>query len=132
VTPRFAESKQAVNPNVRGWVLRLSIETMTARIVRFISRTEQLRLRGNRNYSRYMQVTKRFVHPMGAERRLWQQESAEESKRDAEWNNRHGPIPGGAVVLSIFVEPLLRPIVSRWARERKASSEPTGVVAGGE
>jgi hypothetical protein len=72
---------------------------MTARLVRFISRTEQLRLRGNRNFGRYMQVTKRLVEPDGPERRQWQQESADEDIRDIEWNRRHGKIDGGAKIL---------------------------------
>lgn len=72
---------------------------MTARLVRFISRAEQLRLRGNRNFSRYMQVTKRLVEHDGPERRQWQRESADEDIRDIEWNRRHGKIDGGAEIL---------------------------------
>ena len=72
---------------------------MTARIVRFISRTEQLRLRGNRNFGRYKSLTHGLVEPDGPERREWQQESADEDIRDAEWNGRHGRIEGGADIL---------------------------------
>jgi hypothetical protein len=78
---------------------------MAARIVPFICRWEQLRLRGHRNYSRYMKLTKQFVQPDGPERRRWQAESAEETVQDTEWNRRHGRIEGGADILS-FKEPI--------------------------
>jgi len=67
-------------------------------VLRFVSREEQLRLRGQRNYSRYMLFTKRFVASDSPERLQWQRESAEESQRDVAWNRRHGPVPGGASV----------------------------------
>ena len=70
-----------------------------AQALRFVSRAEQLRLRGQRNYSRYMRINKRFVDPDGPERAQWQRESAQESLRDDEWNRRHGPVPGGASIL---------------------------------
>ena len=72
---------------------------MSSKILQFVSRSEQLRLRGQRNYSRYMLVTKGFVAGDSLERAQWQKESAQESKWDAEWNRRHGPVPGGASVL---------------------------------
>jgi hypothetical protein len=72
---------------------------MATRIVPFISRTEQLRLRGNRNFGRYKRLTHGLVEPDGPERRQWQQESAAEDVRDAEWNQRHGRIEGGADIL---------------------------------
>ena len=76
----IAGSKQAVRPNLCVRVLRCSTEPMTSRIVRFISRTEQLRLRGNRNFGRYKSLTHGLVEPNGPERRQWQQESADEDK----------------------------------------------------
>jgi hypothetical protein len=63
------------------------------------SRAEQLRLRGQRNYDRYMLVTKKFVAADSPERAAWQKESAQESLRDTEWTERHGPVPGGATIL---------------------------------
>jgi hypothetical protein len=72
---------------------------MTARIVPFISRTEQLRLRGNRNFGRYKSLTHGLVEPDGPERRQWQRESADEEVRDIEWNRRHVKIDGGAEIL---------------------------------
>ena len=68
-------------------------------VLRFVSRAEQLDLRGRRNYDRYMQVTKGFVDPDSPERAEWQRESAEESLRVTEWNERHGPVAGGASIL---------------------------------
>jgi hypothetical protein len=93
---------------------------MPAEILQFISRAEQLRLRGNRNYDRYMKLTKKLIAPNSPERLGWQRESAEESIRDAEWHRRHCPRSGGAVVLSILKERLLRPLASKAARERNA------------
>ena len=72
---------------------------VAAQIFKFVSRTYLLRLRGQRNYSRYMQITKGFVDPDGPERAQWRKEDAQESMRDAEWNERHGPVPGGASIL---------------------------------
>jgi len=48
-----------------------------------------------------MLVTKKFVAPDSPERLRWQKESAEESQRDAAWNRRHGPVPGGARILQL-------------------------------
>jgi hypothetical protein len=64
---------------------------MPGKIFSFVSRSEQLRLRGQRNYSRYTLVTKKFVAADGPERAEWHRETAAESKRDAEWSRRHGP-----------------------------------------
>jgi hypothetical protein len=68
-------------------------------ILKFVSRADQLRLRGQRNYNRYMLVTKKFIAADSPERVRWQRESAEESQRDVGWNRRHGPIPGAATIL---------------------------------
>ena len=65
-----------------------------ATVLRLISREEQLRLRGRRNYDRYMQVAKRFVDGDSPERAQWQRESGEDSMRDTQWNRGHGPVPG--------------------------------------
>jgi hypothetical protein len=68
-------------------------------VLEFLSRVDQLRLRGRRNYTRYMLVTKKFVAADSPERLRWQKESAEESQRDVAWNRDHGPLPGGATIL---------------------------------
>jgi hypothetical protein len=70
-----------------------------SQVLRFISRAEQLNLRGSRNYDRYMQVVKGFMDPDSPERAEWQRESAEDVVRDAAWNQRHGALPGGARIL---------------------------------
>ena len=72
---------------------------MSVKVIQFVSRSEQLRLRGQRNYNRYMLVTKKFVEANGPERAEWHREAAAESKRDADWNHHHGPVSGGASVL---------------------------------
>jgi hypothetical protein len=70
-----------------------------SQVIEFLSRADLLHLRGRRNYNRYMLVVKRFVAADSPERLRWQRESAEESKRDREWNRRHGPVSGGATIL---------------------------------
>ena len=73
-----------------------TVRTGTATVLTFVPRAAQLRVRGQRNYSRYMRLTKGFVKPDGPERSEWRKESAQEFPREAEWNERHGPIPGAA------------------------------------
>jgi hypothetical protein len=68
-------------------------------LLKFVSRADQLRLRGQRNYGRWKMLTYNFVAANGPERVQWQKEDADESRRDAVWNRRHGPIPGGASIL---------------------------------
>jgi hypothetical protein len=70
-----------------------------SRVLQFVSRADQLQLRGQRNYSRWKLLTKGFVVADSSERVQWPRESAEESQRDVAWNERHGPIPGGASIL---------------------------------
>jgi hypothetical protein len=77
---------------------RTTAPPVDSHVLTFVSHAEQLHLRGQRNYDRYMLFTKGFVKADGPERREWQKESDEDSVRDADWNQRHGPIPGGAVV----------------------------------
>ena len=96
--------------------IRTSAPPADSQVLRFISRAEQLEMRGRRNYDRYMQVVKRFVDPDGPERAQWQRESAQESVQDAEWNGRHGPVPGGAVIL-------------RWRQQRGDASVPQHVTS---
>lgn len=72
---------------------------MPAKILPFVSRSEQLRLRSWRDYSRYMLVVKGFVAADSLERAQWQKEYAKDARRDAEWKLRHGPVGGVAKVL---------------------------------
>ena len=68
-------------------------------VVKFVSRADQLRLRGRRNYDRYMRVIKEYVSFDGPKHAQWQKESAEDAMWDAVWKKRHGPVPGGARIL---------------------------------
>jgi len=68
-------------------------------VLKFVSRADQLHLRGQRNYDRYMRVIKGYVAADGPVRAQWQKESAEDAVWDAEWNQHHGPVPGGARIL---------------------------------
>ena len=62
-------------------------------VLKFVSRADQLRLRGQRNYDRYMRVIKNYVAADSPTHVQWQKESAEDAMWDAEWNKRHGPLP---------------------------------------
>jgi hypothetical protein len=90
--------------------------TTDLQVLIFVSRAEPLRLRGQRNYSRYMFIVKGFVDPDGPERAQWHKEFAEESAQDAEWNRRHGAVPGGAAIL-------------RWRQQRDDASVPQHVTS---
>jgi hypothetical protein len=65
----------------------------------FVSRADQLHLRGHRNYSRNIVFTKGFVKADGREPAQWQKKSAEDAVWDAECDQRHGPVDGGASIL---------------------------------
>jgi hypothetical protein len=80
-------------------------------VLTFVSRAEQLHLRGRRNFDRYMRVIKKYVSFDGPVRAQWQKESAEDAVWDAEWNKRHGPVPGGARILP-------------WRRSRELQAQP--------
>ena len=77
---------------------------MAAKVFQFVSRATLLQQRGQRNFSRFKQLTKGLVAADSPERLGWQRESAEEEVRDAEWNRRHGRTDGGADILR-FKEP---------------------------
>jgi hypothetical protein len=53
-------------------------DTNASAILRFVSRAEQLRLRGQRNYTRYKLIAKGFVAVDSLERAQWKKEDAEE------------------------------------------------------
>ena len=82
---------------------------MPVKIIQFVSRSEQLRLRGMRNYSRYMLVTKGFVAGDSLERAQWQKEYAEESRVTLTGTTAMA-VPGGASVL-------------QWQRDYQATRE---------
>jgi hypothetical protein len=72
---------------------------MAAKVIQFVSRATLLQHRGQRNFSRFKQLTHGLVAADSPERLGWQRESAEEDVRDAEWNRRHGRTDGGAKML---------------------------------
>jgi hypothetical protein len=92
--------------------------TREATVLRFVSREQQLQLRGRRNYDRYMLFTKGFVKADSPERAQWQREAAKESLRDAEWNERHGPVVGGANILQ------WQPVNERLTLHRERHNDP--------
>ena len=68
-------------------------------VLKFVSRADQLQLRGRRNFDRYMRVVKKYVSFDGPKHAQWQKESAEDVVWDAVWKKGHGPVPGGARIL---------------------------------
>jgi hypothetical protein len=80
--------------------LRHALHAVDSHVLKFVSRAEQLQLRGRRNFDRYMRVVKKYVAFDSAEHAQWQKESAEDAMWDAEWKKRHGPVPGGARILN--------------------------------
>lgn len=53
-----------------------------------------------RNFGRWNMLTKQLVEPDSLERLEWQRESAAERLADALWARHHGPVAGGARVLT--------------------------------
>jgi hypothetical protein len=73
---------------------------MSATILQFVSRSEQLRLRGMRNFSNWHRITK-GLEPFGpAERKRLFHRQAEDEAKDRAWVQRHHPLAVPAVVLS--------------------------------
>ena len=95
---------------------KISPQAADSQVLKFVSRADQFRLRGQRSYSRYMFIVKGFVDPDGPERAQWRKEDVQESVQDAEWNRRHGPVPGGAAIL-------------RWRQQRDDASVPQDVTS---
>ena len=72
---------------------------MTARVLQFVSRAEQVRLRGMENYARWNRIIK-GLEPYGPrERHRIFRQHDENERKDREWAMRHAPIPSGARVL---------------------------------
>ena len=73
---------------------------MSAKILPFVSRSEQVRQRGMDNYSRWKRITK-GLEPFGlAERSRLFRRQAEDEAKDRAWVQRHHPLPEGGIVLS--------------------------------
>jgi hypothetical protein len=72
---------------------------MSAKILQFVSRSEQLRLRGMRNFSHWHLITK-GLEPFGpTERKRLFQQQAEDEAKDRAWVQRHHPLGALAAVL---------------------------------
>jgi hypothetical protein len=94
---------------------------MADTIFRFVSRGEQVRLRGLRNYAHWLRITKghETLSP-AARKRLFEQQAEDEAK-DREWVQRHHPLPGGGVVL-----PFRRELVEATILWESSAGEKTG------
>jgi hypothetical protein len=71
----------------------------SATVLPFVSRARALELRGQRRFGAFMSRTGPYNHPDERERARLQQERMEDDRRDEQWKLRHGPVPGGAVIL---------------------------------
>ena len=94
---------------------------MPAAILQFVSRAEQLRLRGGRNFARFMMFNSGRVAASSPERCKWLAEDADERCQDATWAQRHGPVHGGAIVVVFQLDDRSRhaqptPITQRGSR----------------
>ena len=58
----------------------ITAEAADSQVLEFVSRAQQLRLRGKRNFDRYMLFTKVFVTADGPERRQWKKEWSTEPR----------------------------------------------------
>jgi hypothetical protein len=73
---------------------------MPAKILQFVSRSEQVPQRGMANYSHWKRITK-GLEPFGpAERSRLFRRQAEDEAKDRAWAQRHHPLPEGGIVLS--------------------------------
>ena len=73
---------------------------MSAKILPFVSRSDQVRQRGMDNYSHWKRITK-GLEPFGpVERSRLFRRQAEDEAKDREWAQRHHPLPEGGIVLS--------------------------------
>jgi hypothetical protein len=62
---------------------------MPAKVLQFISRAEQLRLRASRNWGRFLTKRGPYTHPDPTERAKLQYEQLEEERADRDWPRRH-------------------------------------------
>lgn len=69
-------------------------DTMTADILQFVSRKEQLSRRDVRKFGHWMMLVKGRVNPNGPEASEWREQELLERKADAEWAKRHGTVDG--------------------------------------
>ena len=64
-----------------------------SQVLKFVSRAEQLRLRGQRNYSRYMFIVKGFVDADGPERAQWRKRTLRNLSRTLSGTNVRAVFP---------------------------------------
>lgn len=71
---------------------------MKARVLRFIPRQIQLRLRKAQRLSRFITRDGNYVRPSAMQREELRREARTQEHQDAHWRRRHGPVSGGASV----------------------------------
>ena len=73
---------------------------MAAQIIQFIARRTQLRLREARQVAQFINRYGQYIPPTPAEAEQLRQEKLEHKRRDWEWNQRHGGIEGGGLIVA--------------------------------
>jgi hypothetical protein len=95
-------------------------DTVPAKILQFVSRGEQVRIRGWRNYAHWKSITKGLELFGPEERHRLFRQQAEHERADRAWIQRHHPMAEGAIVL-----PFSTPILPLSAGTSRASATVT-------
>ena len=90
---------------------------MAAKILKFISHAEQIRLRGLRNYGRWLRTTKGLERLGPEERKRQHEEQARFEEWSRAWVQRHHPLPGGASVIPFPADALRSPFGTQDERQ---------------
>ena len=80
---------------------------MAARIIQFISRRTQLRLREARRIANRVNRFGQYIRPTVAEAEQLRLEQLEQRRQDWGWSQRHGRLEEGALVVPFRTDPLV-------------------------
>ena len=100
---------------------------MPARVLLFVSHADQLKKRGFRAYGRFKSLSSGFTARNGRVHLQWQAEEEAARRRDAEWAERHGRVPGRAAVVVPFPRELtFDEAVLEWFERKYKESQRDG------
>ena len=74
-------------------------------VIQFIARRTQIRLRESRIITRFINSYGQYVYPTQDQQKQLECERIAHARQDADWNLRHGPVEGGAIVLRFGERP---------------------------
>jgi hypothetical protein len=102
---------------------------MPTRILPFVTRADLLKIRDLRKWGRFLRHLSPYTNPDPTERVRLQDEQVVEAARDLEWSRRHGPIAGGAVVISFATsDPLCETIPADSPAAKRAWDAKYGAI----